>query len=49
VASKSSIISMNTHPDVIHELVRDRQAQLRREAREQSFVNRLRRLRREAR
>jgi hypothetical protein len=43
------IISMNTHPEVIHELVRDRQAQFHREAREQSFINRLRRPRREAR
>jgi hypothetical protein len=40
---------MNTHPDVIHELVRDRQSQFRREAREQSLINRLRRSRRDAR
>jgi hypothetical protein len=38
---------MNTHPDVIRELVRDRQSQLRREAREQGFINRLRRGRRD--
>ncbi len=47
--AKSRIVSMNTHPDVIRELVRDRQSQLRQEAREQSFVNRLRRVRRDAR
>jgi hypothetical protein len=34
---------MNTHPEVIRELVRDRQSQFRREAREQGFVNRIRR------
>lgn len=40
---------MNTHPEVIRELVRDRQSQLRREAREQSFINRIRRSRRDDR
>jgi hypothetical protein len=39
---------MNTHPEVIRELVRDRQSQFRREAREQSFVNRIRRARRDS-
>jgi hypothetical protein len=40
---------MNTHPEVIRELVRDRQSQLRREAQEQSLVNRFRRNRQDAR
>jgi hypothetical protein len=40
---------MNTHPDVIMQLVRDRQSEFRREARERNFVNRLRRARRDAR
>ncbi|WP_275423736.1 hypothetical protein [Virgisporangium ochraceum] len=40
---------MNTHPDVIQQLVRDRQSELRREAREYNFANRLRRARRAAR
>jgi hypothetical protein len=48
-AAKSSIIGMNTHPDVIQQLVRDHQAELRREAREYNFASRVRRLRRSRR
>ena len=41
------MVSMNTHPDVIQALVRDRQSEFRREAREYNFASRIRRLRRE--
>jgi hypothetical protein len=40
---------MNTHPDLIQALVRDRQSELRREAREHNFATRLRRSRKEER
>ncbi len=39
---------MNTHPDIMFELVRERQAAFRREAREYNLAARLRRRRRSA-